>query len=132
MFLSIECTIDIKVVYCNASFVANNQVVFNIKGNYSFDTTPAFLYNPPMFTHQLLQSMCADISDADLLAIRKTRGFSVGETAARNSFASFFVSSIGVQEAMQSLTAEESVTLGLLHQPAKFTPTPRVTITLIP
>jgi hypothetical protein len=69
-----------------------------------------------MFTPQLLQSMCADISDADLNAIRKAGGFSVGETAARNSFASFFVSSIGVQEAMQSLTAEESITLRLLHQ----------------
>jgi len=24
---------DIKVVYCNASFIANNRVVFNVKGN---------------------------------------------------------------------------------------------------
>jgi len=88
----------------------------NIKDNHSSDTTPAFLYNPPIFTPQLLQSICADISDADLNAIRKARGFSVGETAARNSFACYFVSSIGVQEAMQSLNAEESVLLHLLHQ----------------
>jgi hypothetical protein len=60
--------------------------------------------------------MCAELSDADLNAIRKARGFSSAETAARSSFASFFVSSIGLQKVMESLTAEETATLHLLQQ----------------
>jgi hypothetical protein len=60
--------------------------------------------------------MCADLSDADLNVIRKARGFSAGETASRSAFASFFISSIGVAEAMQALSAEEAVTLRLLHE----------------
>jgi len=65
---------------------------------------------------QLLHSMCADLSDADLNVIRKARGFSTSETASRSAFASFFISSIGVAEAMQTLSAEEAVTLRLLHE----------------
>lgn len=65
---------------------------------------------------QLLQSMCADLGDTDLNAIRKARGFSPTETASRSSFASFFVSSIGLQNVIESLTAEENATLHLLHQ----------------
>ncbi|MEO8354844.1 MAG: hypothetical protein ABI621_02925 [Chloroflexota bacterium] len=64
----------------------------------------------------LLHNMCADLSDADLNAIRKARGFSPSETASRTSFASYFVSSIGLAEAMQNLSAEEVITLHLLHQ----------------
>lgn len=64
----------------------------------------------------LLQSMCADLPDVDINAIRKARGFSSSETASRTSFASYFVSSIGVAEAMQNLSAEEITTLHLLHQ----------------
>ncbi len=64
----------------------------------------------------LLQSMCADLPNVDLNAIRKARGFHSSETASRTSFASFFVSSIGVAEAMQSLHPEEITTLHLLHQ----------------
>jgi hypothetical protein len=59
--------------------------------------------------------MCADLADVDLNAIRKARGFGSGETS-RTSFASFFVSSIGVTESMQALSAEEVITLHLLHQ----------------
>ena len=59
--------------------------------------------------------MCADLPDVDLNAIRKARGFGSGETS-RTSFASFFVSSIGVTESMQALSAEEIITLHLLHQ----------------
>ena len=59
--------------------------------------------------------MCADLPDVDLNAIRKARGFGSGETS-RTSFASFFISSIGVTEAMQNLSAEEVITLRLLHQ----------------
>ena len=65
---------------------------------------------------QLLHSMCSELADADLNAIRKARGFSASETASRTSFASFFVSSIGVAEAMQALSIEEGITLYLLHQ----------------
>lgn len=64
----------------------------------------------------LLHNMCADLSDADLNSIRKARGFSSNETASRTSFASFFVSSIGVVEAMLELSREEVITLHLLHQ----------------
>jgi len=59
--------------------------------------------------------MCADLADVDLNAIRKARGFGTGETS-RTSFASFFASSIGVTESMQALSAEEVITLHLLHQ----------------
>lgn len=65
---------------------------------------------------QLLGTMSADLSEADLNAIRKARGFSVKETASRDSFASFFVSSIGVQEVMRSLSPEEIITLHLLNR----------------
>ena len=61
------------------------------------------------------------LTEADLNAIRKARGFSSSETASRTSFASFFVSSIGVAEAMQNLSAEEIITLHLLHKLAKWT-----------
>ena len=65
---------------------------------------------------QLLHSMCADLSDADLNAIRKARGFSASETASRTALANFYVTSIGVQEVMQALTPEEAFTLRLLHE----------------
>jgi hypothetical protein len=65
---------------------------------------------------QLLHSMCAELADTDLNAIRKARGFSASETASRTSFASFFVSSIGVAEAIQALNIEEGITLHLLYQ----------------
>jgi hypothetical protein len=68
-----------------------------------------------MSISNLLQSMCADLPDVDLNSIRKARGFGLAETS-RTSFASFFVSSIGVAEAMQNLSAEEIITLHLLHQ----------------
>jgi hypothetical protein len=64
----------------------------------------------------LLHEMCADLAEVDLNAIRKARGFSSSETASRTSFASYFVSSIGLAEAMQNLSVEEIITLHLLHQ----------------
>lgn len=64
----------------------------------------------------LLHNMCAELSDADLNAIRKVRGFSPSETASRTSFASFFVPSIAFAEAMQDLSVEEVIGLHLLHQ----------------
>ncbi len=60
--------------------------------------------------------MCADLSDADLNAIRKARGFSASETASRNSFASFYVTTIGVDAVIQTITPEEAITLRMLHE----------------
>jgi hypothetical protein len=65
---------------------------------------------------QLLEEMAANLSEVDVNAIRKARGFSARETASRSTFASFFASSIGLEEVMQGLTAEENATLRLLHQ----------------
>jgi hypothetical protein len=39
--------------------------------------------------------MCADLSDADLNAIRKASGCNVRETASRTSFASFYITPPG-------------------------------------
>jgi len=69
-----------------------------------------------MSVQQLLSSMCADLSDADLNAIRKARGFSAGETASRTSFANFYITSVGLNNALKSLSAEENITLALLHE----------------
>lgn len=69
-----------------------------------------------MSISNLLHEMCVDLAEADLNAIRKARGFSPSETASRTSFASYFVSSIGVTEALQNISAEEIITLHLLHQ----------------
>lgn len=69
-----------------------------------------------MSVAQLLEDMAASLSDADLNAIRKARGFSAKETTSRNSFTSYFATSIGIPEALQSLTAEENVTLRLIAQ----------------
>jgi hypothetical protein len=90
------------------------SIIFTL--NFIFDIPIPLLYNRLMSISQLLALMCADLSDADLNAIRKARGFSTLETASRDSFANFFISSIGVQEVMQLLTIEESITLHLLQQ----------------
>ncbi len=82
----------------------------------AFDSIPTLPYNHRMSIPQLLHSMCAELSDADLNVIRKARGFSASETASRSAFASFFISSIGLAEAMQTLSPEEAVSLRLLHE----------------
>ena len=69
-----------------------------------------------MTIQQLLHSMCTEISDADLNAIRKARGFGVKETASRTAFASFYLTSVGVAENMAALTPEETFTLRLLAE----------------
>ena len=69
-----------------------------------------------MTIQQLLHTMCAEISDADLNAIRKARGFGVKETASRTAFASFYVTSVGVAENMAALPPEETFTLRLLAE----------------
>lgn len=69
-----------------------------------------------MTIQQLLHTMCAEISDADLNAIRKARGFGARETASRTAFASFYLTSVGVVESMAALTPEETFTLRLLAE----------------
>jgi hypothetical protein len=65
---------------------------------------------------QLLYSMCAELPDTDLNAIRKARGFSASETASRTSLANFYVTSVGLDRVMQTLSTEETITLRLLHE----------------
>ena len=60
--------------------------------------------------------MCTEISNTDLNAIRKARGFSAKETASRTAFASFYVTALGVAKNMAILTPEEVFTLRLLHE----------------
>jgi hypothetical protein len=81
-----------------------------------FDMLPLLSYNQPMSIPQLLHTMCADLSDADLNAIRKARGFIASETASRTSFASFYLTALGVDANMAVLTPEEVFTLRLLHE----------------
>ena len=69
-----------------------------------------------MSIQQLLHTMCDDLPDADLNAIRKARGFSIRETASRTSFASFYTTALGVAENMAALTPEETIALRLLHE----------------
>ena len=65
---------------------------------------------------QLLHSMCAELPDADLNAIRKARGFSASETASRTSLANFYVTSVGLDAVIQTLSSEEAIALRLLHE----------------
>ena len=67
-----------------------------------------------MSIQQLLASMCADLPDADLTAIRKARNFSASETASRTAFGAFYTTSIGLADVIQSLSLEEVLTLRLL------------------
>jgi hypothetical protein len=67
---------------------------------------------------RMLNQMCHEtLADADVKAIRKARGFSQKEAASRASFESFFLSSIGLEAVMDTLSDEEIATLHLLsHQ----------------
>jgi len=73
-------------------------------------------YNHRMSIPQLLSSMCAELPDADLNAIRKARGFSASETASRTSLANFYVTSVGLDAVIQTLSPEEIIALRLLHE----------------
>jgi hypothetical protein len=65
----------------------------------------------------MLKQMCeSDISDSDIKAICKSRGFPVKEAASRSVFENFFISTIGIEEALNSLSYEEVVVLHLLHK----------------
>jgi hypothetical protein len=63
----------------------------------------------------MLAQMCHEgLSQADLNAIAKARGFRKQETASRATFESFFLSTIGVETALAALTEAEVTCLHLL------------------
>ena len=65
----------------------------------------------------MLNQMCHEVlSNADINAIRKARGFTKHETESRSQFESFFISSIGLETAMAQLTPQETAVLHLLNQ----------------
>jgi len=64
---------------------------------------------------QMLYEMCHDVlSLADIKAICKSRGFSDKEAESRSLFENVFLSSIGVEGAMKTLTDAEAAALHLL------------------
>lgn len=64
----------------------------------------------------MLKQMCRrDINDSDIKAICKSRGFPAREVTSRDIFENFFISHIGITEALNSLTYEEVVFLHLLN-----------------
>jgi hypothetical protein len=66
-------------------------------------------------TIAMLHQMChEELSNADVSAIRKNRGFSREETATRALLENFYLSETGVDEVMGTLTDEEVVFLHLL------------------
>ena len=70
-----------------------------------------------MDTQIMLKQMCkSDISDSDIKAICKSRGFPAKEATSREVFDNFFISTIGIKEALDSLTYEEVVFLHLLNK----------------
>src|SRR4051812_4806277 len=69
-----------------------------------------------MILSQMLYEMCHDVlSAADIKAICKSRGFSEKEANSRSLFENVFLSSIGVEGAMTTLTDAEVAALHLLH-----------------
>ncbi len=65
----------------------------------------------------MLDQMCLDeLSNADIKAIGKARGFNAAETASRSQLAAVLLSSIGVESAMQELSTRETACLHLLYQ----------------
>ena len=70
-----------------------------------------------MDTQSMLKQMCkSDISDSDIKAICKSRGFPAKEATSRDVFENFFISTIGIEEALNSLIYEEVVFLHLLNK----------------
>jgi hypothetical protein len=68
-----------------------------------------------MNASQMLHQMCHQVlSDTDVKAICKSRGFSAQEAASRALFENFFLSDIGLEAAIGSLTREEVTLLHLL------------------
>jgi len=68
-----------------------------------------------MTVTSMLESMCSRVlSDADMKAIAKSRGFSSREASSRASFENAFLSEIGLDAAFASLTVDEIACLHLL------------------
>ncbi len=64
-----------------------------------------------------LKQMCkSELNDSDIKAICKSRGFPDKEATSRDVFENFFISTIGIKEALNSLTYEEVVFLHLLNK----------------
>ncbi len=64
-----------------------------------------------------LKQMCkSELNDSDIKAICKNRGFPAKEATSRDIFENFFLSNIGIKEALSSLTYEEVVFLHLLNK----------------
>ena len=64
---------------------------------------------------RMLHNMCHNaLSNVDINAIRKNRGFSAEETASLSLLENFYLTEIGVQAAMSSLTRNEIIALHLL------------------
>jgi hypothetical protein len=73
-----------------------------------------------MDTQSMLKQMCeSDINDSDIKAICKSRGFPAKEATSRDVFENFFISTIGIEEALNSLTYKEVVFLHLLNKMKK-------------
>ncbi len=65
----------------------------------------------------MLKQMCkSDLNDSDIKAICKSRGFPEKEATSPDIFENFFISTIGIKEALTSLTYEEIVFLHLLKK----------------
>ncbi|MEM7125029.1 MAG: hypothetical protein AAF702_01805 [Chloroflexota bacterium] len=63
----------------------------------------------------LLHNMCHEaLTNVDINAIRKNRGFSEAETASRSLLENFYLAEIGVREAMNKLTQDEISALYML------------------
>lgn len=70
-----------------------------------------------MHTSKMLTDMCQQVlSAADLKAICKSRGFSDREAASRAVFENYFLSDIGLEAALASLSREEISILHLLKR----------------
>ncbi len=70
-----------------------------------------------MHMQNMLKQMCkSELNDSDLKAICKSRGFPAKEASSRDIFENFFLSMIGIKEALNSLTYEEVVFLHLLNK----------------
>ncbi len=68
----------------------------------------------------MLRQMCREIlSEADLKAIARSRGFSAKETASRGIFENYYISNHGLATALAALTIEEIALLHLLKLAAQ-------------
>ncbi len=70
-----------------------------------------------MIMQVMLKQMCKNaLNDSDIKAICKSRGFPEKEATSPDIFENFFLSTIGIKEALNSLTYEEIVFLHLLKK----------------